>query len=127
MNDDTTKPEGWEPVETTQARSNATNQQGAAGSAQRVGFCQDCGQALTQETLRAVGTGVFLRALPDGPGGQQHTLLQAIRLFPLMPLRHHRKALFRESLVRSLQRFWALFPALALCITASLPRELCTW
>ena len=59
MNDDTTKPEGWEPVETTQARSNATNQQGAAGSAQRVGFCQDCGQALTQETLRAVGTGVF--------------------------------------------------------------------
>ncbi|MGA8938592.1 MAG: hypothetical protein WB439_05440 [Acidobacteriaceae bacterium] len=59
MNDDTTKPDGWEPVEATQARSSKTDQQEAQSSAQRVGFCQDCGRPLTQETLRAVGTGVF--------------------------------------------------------------------
>lgn len=59
MNDDTTKPDGWDPVETTHARSNETDQQEAPNAAQRVGFCQDCGRPLTQETLRAVGAGVF--------------------------------------------------------------------
>lgn len=32
---------------------------GTAGTAERVGFCQDCGTPLTRETVRAVGTGVF--------------------------------------------------------------------
>jgi TM2 domain-containing membrane protein YozV len=32
---------------------------GAAETAERVGFCQDCGTPLTQETLRSVGSGVF--------------------------------------------------------------------
>jgi TM2 domain-containing membrane protein YozV len=30
-----------------------------APSAERVGFCQDCGKPLTQETVRTVGSGVF--------------------------------------------------------------------
>jgi len=32
---------------------------GAAETAERVGFCQDCGTPLTRETLRSVGSGVF--------------------------------------------------------------------
>jgi TM2 domain-containing membrane protein YozV len=32
---------------------------GAAETAERVGFCQDCGTPLTKETLRSVGSGVF--------------------------------------------------------------------
>jgi len=31
----------------------------ATGSAERVGFCQDCGRPLTRETVRTVGSGVF--------------------------------------------------------------------
>ncbi|MGA7158348.1 MAG: hypothetical protein WBY53_15980 [Acidobacteriaceae bacterium] len=58
MSDDTTNSGGWEPTGTTDTRGNETNQQGAP-NAPRVGFCQDCGKPLTQETLRAVGTGVF--------------------------------------------------------------------
>ena len=39
------------------------------GTAERVGFCQDCGTPLTRETMRAVGTGVFCEAVLDGAGG----------------------------------------------------------
>src|SRR5580698_5423249 len=30
-----------------------------AGSTERVGFCQECGTALTRETIKTVGSGVF--------------------------------------------------------------------
>ncbi len=68
MNDDTTKSDGWDPIETTPAHSDETARTDATGQADQgggtdpappVGYCQDCGRPLTPETLRAVGTGVF--------------------------------------------------------------------
>jgi TM2 domain-containing membrane protein YozV len=55
MNDDTTRTDSWNTSETPgSAQESAT-----PNDAQRVGFCQDCGQPLTKETLRTVSTGVF--------------------------------------------------------------------
>jgi hypothetical protein len=48
--------QGWpsEPVAATEPTQGATTTQSAP-----VAFCQDCGKALTPETMRSVGTGVF--------------------------------------------------------------------
>ncbi|QMV19170.1 hypothetical protein GOB94_11170 [Granulicella sp. 5B5] len=43
----------------TNAPGNTEAPAGTAGTAERVGFCQDCGTPLTRETARPVGTGVF--------------------------------------------------------------------
>jgi hypothetical protein len=59
MNDDTTRTDGWGPAETSSENAETSTQGGPQGDPQRVGFCQDCGKPLTQETLRTVGAGVF--------------------------------------------------------------------
>ena len=59
MNDDTTKSDGWDQVETTSAGAGGSDQSKITDSAQPIGFCQDCGRPLTKETLRSVGAGVF--------------------------------------------------------------------
>jgi hypothetical protein len=54
--------------------NNQTSDPTGSGTAERVGFCQDCGTPLTRETVRAVGTGVFCepclttRVGATGPG-----------------------------------------------------------
>jgi hypothetical protein len=58
MNDDTTRTDGWGPTETS-SDTEKSSQGEPQADPQRVGFCQDCGKPLTQETLRAVGAGVF--------------------------------------------------------------------
>ncbi|MES2393746.1 MAG: hypothetical protein V4555_19060 [Acidobacteriota bacterium] len=47
--------------ETSGATTRVEGAAGAAGSgpSDRVGFCQDCGTALTRETIKTVGSGVF--------------------------------------------------------------------
>jgi TM2 domain-containing membrane protein YozV len=58
------------------------NENAAAG--ERVGFCQDCGKPLTQETIRTVGSGVFcepclemrVSATGQNPAGQAYTAAQ---------------------------------------------------
>ena len=55
MNDDTTRSDAWSTNETP----GGTVESATPNDAQRVGFCQDCGKPLTQETVRNVGTGVF--------------------------------------------------------------------
>jgi hypothetical protein len=63
MNDDTTRTDAWGsnegPGSTAQNAAQDAAQSAAPNDAQRVGFCQDCGRPLTQETVRNVGTGVF--------------------------------------------------------------------
>jgi TM2 domain-containing membrane protein YozV len=59
MNDDTTRTDGWGPPETSSETAEPTSQGAPQADPQRVGFCQDCGKPLTQETLRSVGGGVF--------------------------------------------------------------------
>ena len=59
MNDDTTKSDGWGPAETSSDNAEKSNQGEPQTDPQPVGFCQDCGKPLTQETLRTVGGGVF--------------------------------------------------------------------
>jgi TM2 domain-containing membrane protein YozV len=59
MNDDTTKSDGWGPTETSSDTAEKSSEGGPQADPQRVGFCQDCGKPLTQETLRTVGAGVF--------------------------------------------------------------------
>jgi len=59
MSDDTTRTDGWGPTETSSDTAEKSNQGGPQADPQRVGFCQDCGKPLTQETLRTVGAGVF--------------------------------------------------------------------
>jgi TM2 domain-containing membrane protein YozV len=59
MNDDSTRTDGWGPAETSSDTAEKSNQGGPEADPQRVGFCQDCGKPLTQETLRTVGAGVF--------------------------------------------------------------------
>ncbi len=49
-----------ETNDTTNYGNTAPGESGAtAGTAERVGFCQDCGTPLTRETARPVGAGVF--------------------------------------------------------------------
>jgi hypothetical protein len=59
MSDETTSTGGWTSADA--AGSTPPNQAPGptAGTAERVGFCQDCGKPLTAETVRPVGTGVF--------------------------------------------------------------------
>lgn len=67
MNDDTTRTDGWGSTETPGGAPESAAQSGPQSGTQsrgqsdspRVGFCQDCGRPLTQETVRTVGTGVF--------------------------------------------------------------------
>lgn len=59
MNDDTTRTDGWGPADASGGSAEQTTAGETASQAQRVGFCQDCGKPLTQQTLRAVGAGVF--------------------------------------------------------------------
>ena len=59
MNDDTTRSDGWGPAETSSDTAETSTQGGPQVDPQRVGFCQDCGKPLTQDTLRTVGAGVF--------------------------------------------------------------------
>jgi hypothetical protein len=59
MNDDTTRTDGWGPTEASSDTAENSSQGGTQADPQRVGFCQDCGKPLTQETLRTVGAGVF--------------------------------------------------------------------
>jgi hypothetical protein len=67
MNDDTTRTDAWGSNETpggtaesaAQNAAQSATQSAASNDAPRVGFCQDCGRPLTQETVRIVGTGVF--------------------------------------------------------------------
>src|ERR1700734_2971363 len=58
MNDDTTKTDGGGPTETL-IYTEKTSKGRPQADPQRMGFCQDCGKPLTQETLRTVGAGVF--------------------------------------------------------------------
>lgn len=72
MNDDTTKP----PIEgsghPTDVRADQEPYDTSADSLGRVGFCQDCGRPLTQQTIRTVGTGVFCEpCLTARVGGSQ--------------------------------------------------------
>jgi hypothetical protein len=53
VNYETNNPEGTSAGTTSGAAWTAT------GTAERVGFCQDCGTPLTRETARPVGAGVF--------------------------------------------------------------------
>lgn len=59
MNDDTTRTDGWGATETSSDTADKSSQRGPQADPQRVGFCQDCGKPLTQETLRTAGAGVF--------------------------------------------------------------------
>ncbi len=59
MSDDTTNTDGWGRTETSSGSAEGSTTVGTQPDPQRVGFCQNCGKPLTQETLRAVGTGVF--------------------------------------------------------------------
>lgn len=59
MSDDTTKADGWGPGETPSSSAESSPQGDTQADSQRVGFCQDCGKPLTQQTLRSVGAGVF--------------------------------------------------------------------
>ena len=59
MNDDTTRSDGWGPTETSSDTADTSSQGAPQADPQRVGFCQDCGKPLTQETLRTAGAGVF--------------------------------------------------------------------
>lgn len=59
MNDDTARSDAWGSNETPGGTAEGAAQSAAPSDAQRVGFCQDCGKPLTQETVRNVGTGVF--------------------------------------------------------------------
>ena len=59
MNDDTTRSDGWGTPETSSGTAEPSATGASQADPQRVGYCQDCGKPLTQETLRTVGTGVF--------------------------------------------------------------------
>ena len=59
MNDDTTRTDGWGTPETSGGTAEGSTTGAGQAEPQRVGFCQDCGKPLTQDTLRTVGTGVF--------------------------------------------------------------------
>jgi TM2 domain-containing membrane protein YozV len=59
MSDDTTRTDGWGPADASSGSSESSTTGGGQADPQRVGFCQDCGKPLTQDTLRTVGTGVF--------------------------------------------------------------------
>jgi hypothetical protein len=59
MNDDTTNSDGWGAPETSSGTAEPSATEASQPDPQRVGFCQDCGKPLTQDTLRTVGTGVF--------------------------------------------------------------------
>jgi|GEM_PF-189954 len=59
MNDDTARSDAWGTNETPGGTAESAAPNAAQSDAQRVGFCQDCGRPLTQETVRIVGTGVF--------------------------------------------------------------------
>jgi len=59
MSDDTTTTDGWGPADASSGRSESSTTGEGQADPQRVGFCQDCGKPLTQDTLRTVGTGVF--------------------------------------------------------------------
>jgi TM2 domain-containing membrane protein YozV len=76
MSDDTTRTDGWGASDAASSSSERSTTTGGSADPQRVGFCQDCGKPLTQETLRTVGTGVFCEpclvarvgATPSTPG-----------------------------------------------------------
>jgi len=59
MNDDTTKTDGWGPAETSSDTAEKSSEGAPQADPPPVGYCQDCGKPLTQETLRTAGAGVF--------------------------------------------------------------------
>jgi hypothetical protein len=59
MSDDTTRTDDWGSTEASGNSPQSEAQSAPQGTAERVGFCQDCGKPLTQTTVRNVGTGVF--------------------------------------------------------------------
>src|ERR1700761_2564896 len=59
MSDDTTRTDEWGSPETSSDTAERSASATSPTEAQRVGFCQDCGKALSAETVRSVGTGVF--------------------------------------------------------------------
>jgi TM2 domain-containing membrane protein YozV len=59
MNDDTTRTDGWGPVDASSGSDESSARSATQTDSPRVGFCQDCGKSLTQQTLRTVGAGVF--------------------------------------------------------------------
>jgi hypothetical protein len=80
VNYETNNPEG------SGAGSTSGSAWTATGTAERVGFCQDCGTPLTRETARPVGTGVFcepcLTARVGGTGQQAYTTVPPVAGVP---------------------------------------------
>ncbi len=81
-NYETNNPEGTTSGSTTGTAWTAT------GTAERVGFCQDCGTPLTRETARPVGAGVFcepcLTARVGAPNQQGYTTVPPVAGVPPM-------------------------------------------
>src|ERR1700679_1221658 len=69
MSDDTTRMDDWGSTEGSGNSPQSEAQSTPQGTAERVGFCQDCGKPLPQTTVRNVGTGVFCEPCLTGRVG----------------------------------------------------------